>query len=69
MVTGVVASFDEDRGWGAIRRPGEADLPFHCTAISDGSRHISEGVPVIARVAAGHNGRWEATEVAILYRE
>jgi hypothetical protein len=36
---------------------------FHCTAIADGTRTIDVGAPVIFRLAAGHLGRWEATDL------
>ena len=76
--TGQVASFDEARGLGTITvtptssaadpGPGGADggtveLPFHCTAIADGTRTISVGERVRFQITPGPAGRWEATRV------
>jgi hypothetical protein len=35
-------------------------LPFHCTAIADGSRSILVGTAVSYAVRPGPLGRWEA---------
>lgn len=59
--TGEVITFDEPRGLGTIRASDGTELPFHCTAIADGSRTIPEGAQVRYRVVSGHLGRWEAT--------
>lgn len=60
---GEVAEFDDDRGLGVVEhRPGRR-LPFHCTAITDGSRHIAAGTVVAFVVAAGRLGRLEARSV------
>jgi cold shock CspA family protein len=61
--TGVVESFDEARGLGTIRASNGAELPFHCTAIADGSRTIEVGKRVRFRVVPGVMGRWEATQI------
>jgi cold shock CspA family protein len=61
--TGVVADFDEPRGLGTIRTDDGAELPFHCTAIADGTRTIPVGQRVAFRTAAGLLGRWEAAEI------
>lgn len=61
--TGVVASFDEPRGLGVIRTGAEIELPFHCTAIADGSRTIPVGATVRFVVVPGAVGRWEATHI------
>ena len=37
---GLVDSFDEPRGLGTVRCDDGAVLPFHCTAIADGSRAV-----------------------------
>ncbi|HMG45372.1 MAG TPA: cold shock domain-containing protein [Acidimicrobiales bacterium] len=60
---GVVSSFDEPRGLGAITTADGADLPFHCTAIADGTRTISVGERVRFQVVAGPMGRWEAARI------
>lgn len=61
--TGVVEQFDEPRGLGVVRADTGEALPFHCTAIADGSRTIDEGRAVAYRVVAGHGGRWEAADL------
>jgi cold shock CspA family protein len=62
--TGVVAEFDEPRGLGTIRADDGAELPFHCTAIADGTRTIPVGQRVGFDVVAGLVGRWEAASIA-----
>lgn len=61
--TGVVTSFNEARGLGVIQTESGAELPFHCTAIADGTRTIPEGRQVRFVVAPGHIGRWEAAHI------
>jgi cold shock CspA family protein len=61
--TGVVSSFDEPRGLGIITTADGAELPFHCTAIADGTRTISVGERVRFVVVAGRAGRWEASRI------
>lgn len=61
--TGVVAAFDEPRGLGTVRADDGVELPFHCTAIADGTRTIPVGQQVAFDVVAGHLGRWEATSI------
>ena len=58
--TGVVASFDDHRGDGAIAVDDGTILPFHCTQIADGSRRIEVGSAVRFTTVAGRAGRWEA---------
>lgn len=62
--TGVVAAFDEPRGLGTIRADDGAELPFHCTAIADGTRTIPVGRRVAFDLVAGRLGRWEAGRIA-----
>lgn len=64
--TGVVESFDDTRGLGEVRTDDGEVLPFHCTAIADGSRTIAAGTPVRCRVVAGRLGRWEAADITPL---
>ena len=64
--TGVVESFDDPRGLGEVRTDEGEVLPFHCTAIADGSRPIAAGTPVRCRVVAGRLGRWEAADITPL---
>jgi cold shock CspA family protein len=61
--TGVVTDFDEARGLGTIRADEGAELPFHCTAIADGTRTIPVGQRVAFDVVAGLVGRWEAASI------
>jgi cold shock CspA family protein len=65
--TGEVASFDEARGLGTITVTGDGgvatELPFHCTAIADGTRTISVGERVRFQITPGPAGRWEATHI------
>jgi cold shock CspA family protein len=60
---GTVTQFDEPRGLGAIESDG-VTYPFHCTAISDGSRTIAVGTAVTFEVRAAGMGRWEAAAIA-----
>ncbi|HEX6237317.1 MAG TPA: cold-shock protein [Acidimicrobiales bacterium] len=61
--TGIVESFDEARGLGTVRTDDGAALPFHCTAIADGSRTIEVAARVRCQVVAGLMGRWEAAGI------
>lgn len=61
--TGVVAAFDEPRGLGVIEADDGDELPFHCTAIADGSRTVEPGRRVQFTVVAGLQGRWEAAGI------
>jgi cold shock protein len=61
--TGAVAAFDEPRGLGEIRSDDGDDVPFHCTAIADGTRTIAVGRRVRYQVVPGRLGRWEAARV------
>ena len=61
---GHVASFDEPRGIGVVASgDGDRRFAFHCTAITDGSRRIDEGAPVVFTVGPGHLGRLQASSV------
>ncbi|HEY5096791.1 MAG TPA: hypothetical protein VII46_02045, partial [Acidimicrobiales bacterium] len=60
---GDVAEFDEPRGLGVIEYGTGDRIPFHCTAITDGSRRIDVGTVVAFEVAAGRLGRLEARSV------
>jgi cold shock CspA family protein len=61
--SGVVEAFDERRGLGTIVADDGDVLPFHCTAIADGSRTVEAGRRVEFRVAPGLSGRWEAARI------
>jgi cold shock CspA family protein len=62
-VTGVVEAFDDPRGLGIVLADDGQTYPFHCTAVSDGSRHIDIGTRVIFVLAPGHLGRLEARDL------
>jgi cold shock CspA family protein len=66
---GKVASFDEEAGLGQLSSEDGGNYPFHCTEVTDGSRHIAVGTPVEFQVAPGHVGRWEARGVTPLSPE
>jgi len=57
---GVVAEFDERRGLGVVRADDGKPYPFHCTALTDGTRNVETGTRVVFSVVAGHGGRYEA---------
>ena len=59
----MVTAFDPERGLGTVATEGGDDLPFHCTAVADGSRTIEVGTRVVFRSAPGHLGRMEAREL------
>jgi len=69
---GRVVDYDERRGLGTVAAdpmPGAGDpgpLPFHCTAIADGSRSIEPGLAVAFSVVASHGGGREAVAVTKL---
>ncbi len=65
---GQVRAFDERRGLGEIETDDGTTIPFHCTAIADGSRRIAPGTPVEFDVVAGLLGRWEAAAIQKLAR-
>jgi cold shock CspA family protein len=58
---GTVAEFDDPRGLGTVVAEDGTAYPFHCTAITDGTRTIDVGAAVEFDVVAGRMGRWEAT--------
>ena len=63
---GVVATFDDHKGYGTVRAGDGTELFFHCTAIADGSRRIAVGAKVVFVVVPGHRGTWEAAAVEAL---
>ena len=58
---GTVTGFSFERGLGEVTALDGTVLPFHCTAIADGTRDIAVGTVVAFEVAAGPHGRWEAS--------
>jgi cold shock CspA family protein len=60
----MVATWDDDRGYGTIRSDETgAEHFFHCTQILDGTRTIEAGAAVEFDVVPGRLGRWEATRI------
>jgi cold shock CspA family protein len=62
-VEATVESFDEFKGYGTLRTADGAELFFHCTALTDGSRAVDVGADVTAEVVPGRLGHWEAARV------
>ena len=63
VLIGDVVEFDEARGLGSVEFGAGRLLPFHCTAITDGSRRIAPGTVVAFQVVAGRLGRLEARSI------
>ena len=61
-----VSRFDDDAGLGAVDVDGLGEIPFHCTAIADGTRTIAPGAAVVCRVGPALLGRVEAIGVVPL---
>lgn len=60
---GTVTAFDPDRGLGEVSGEDGTVLPFHCTALVDGTRMVAVGTAVCFVAVPGHLGRTEAREV------
>nr|MDA8342640.1 hypothetical protein [Actinomycetota bacterium] len=58
-----MASFDDERGTGEVEAGDGHRFDFHCTAITDGTRHVDVGAVVAFTVGYGHLGRLEALSV------
>jgi cold shock CspA family protein len=58
--SGTVEDFDEARGTGTLVVADGWLIPFHCTAIADGTRTIVVGTEVVFVLVPGHGGRYEA---------
>jgi hypothetical protein len=59
-----VKTFDEAAGLGEVVLGDLAvTLPFHCTAIADGSRSVQVGIPVAVTVATTSLGAVEASRL------
>lgn len=65
-MVGVVTEFDEHRGLGVVDSGPGWRIPFHCTAITDGTRRIAVGTVAAFVVSAGRLGRLEARSVRAL---
>jgi cold shock CspA family protein len=55
-----VETFDDARGIGTVVADDGSRFPFHCTAVTDGSRHVDAGADVVFEVVPGRVGRMEA---------
>ncbi|MFI5046004.1 MAG: cold-shock protein [Acidimicrobiia bacterium] len=61
---GRVVAFDDHRGIGEVEDLGTGGrVPFHCTAIADGTRTIRVGTDVVFRIVTGPLGIVEAAEL------
>jgi len=63
---GLVAEFDEERGLGWVQGDDGRRYRFHCTALSDGTRHVEVGRRVVFAVVPGHGGQFEARSVTVV---
>ncbi|HEY1829527.1 MAG TPA: hypothetical protein VGG38_04705 [Acidimicrobiales bacterium] len=64
---GTIDTFDQRRGLGTVTdRADGSILPFHATAIVDGSRQIEVGTEVRFVIEPAHLGRYEARHIAAL---
>jgi cold shock CspA family protein len=63
---GVVAAFDDFKGYGTVRADDGTTLFFHCTAVADGTRTIPVGTRVTFAARPGHRGQWEASVLVAL---
>jgi cold shock CspA family protein len=63
---GTVVRFDDDTGLGVVEVDGAGQVPFHCTAIADGTRTIAPGTSVACRLGATHLGGVEAVGLVAL---
>jgi cold shock CspA family protein len=61
--SGRVETFDEARGIGTVADDAGGSYPFHCTALTDGTRTVAVGTPVVFEVAPTHLGRLEARAI------
>lgn len=64
MRRGIVAEFDDHRGYGTVRGDDGSEHFFHCTRIAGGTRTIAVGTAVVYEIVPGHGGRWEAAAVS-----
>ena len=60
---GRVLTFDEHRGLGEVEDLEGRRVPFHCTAVADGSRVIAVGTEITFRAVSGPLGIEEAAEL------
>ena len=62
-VTGVIASFDDRRGDGALIVDDGEQLYFHCLSLADGTRTIGVGVRARGRRVVGRLGHDEVGDL------
>lgn len=60
--TGSVTAFDVATGLGTITLDDDASVAFHCVAITDGTRRIDVGQPVVVTLDV-HLGQRMASSV------
>ena len=63
IVTGIVRSFDEQRGVGIVEIDQGKQLTFHATAFIDGSRSIERGSPIVACQVPAHGGERQLVDI------
>lgn len=63
MTSGVIESFDDQRGDGIFRSDAGEQMYFHCVCIADGSRSVPVGVRAQGRRSVGRLGRDELIDV------
>lgn len=66
ILRGTVTAFSDDDGLGEVTCDDGGVHPFHCTAISDGTRTVATGTPVAFELVPAHLGRLEARPVTPL---
>jgi cold shock CspA family protein len=62
--SGTVVAFDEDRGLGDVVADDGTQLPFHCSAVADGTRTVAVGAKVEFVVVPGPLG-YEAGAIRV----
>ncbi len=60
--TGVVDSFDVEKGLGTVLSKDGVTYQFHCIEVADGTRSVEVGTEVVFDVLAKF-GRYEASNV------
>jgi hypothetical protein len=63
VTPGVVNEFDVDSGLGTVVTSDGVTVPFHCTAITNGSRDIAVHTTVAFILEPAHLGRVEARQI------
>ena len=63
VLRGTVTVWDDPRGIGEVTADDGTVIPFHCTAIADGSRQTDVGAVVHFSTKAARLGQWEAVSI------